>query len=94
MSNTLLPILAVSSPDVGHDGDVASAGPNERAGQFVAVTGPESEQVSASGMVVAAYGIFWLVVFAVVVLTYRSQLKLTARIAELEKRLPKEEQLS
>lgn len=94
MSNTLLRMLAVSSPDVGHYGDVATAGPNERAGQFVAVTGPESEQVSASGMVVAAYGLFWLIVFAVVVLTYRSQVKLTARIAELEKKLPKDEQPS
>jgi hypothetical protein len=94
MANDLPLILAASSPDVGRDEADTTAGPNERAGQFIAVAGPESEQVSASGMVVAAYGLFWLIVFAVVVQTYWSQVKLAARVAELEKKLPKGEQPS
>lgn len=61
--------------------------PSARAEQFVAVSGSESEQVSASGMVVTAYGLFWLLAVAFVYLTFRSQARLQARLGELEKRL-------
>ena len=81
---------AAHAPDVGNVAP-STASPSARADQFVAVTGPESEQVSASAMVVAAYGLFWLAVFVIVFMTFRSQGRLVARIDELEKRLPKDD---
>jgi hypothetical protein len=73
---------------------LASATPTDRSSEFVAVTGAESEQVSAPAMVVAAYGVFWLLAFAFIYMTYRSQSQLAARVAQLEKKLPKDTQVS
>jgi hypothetical protein len=94
MSLPDLRLYAAPSPALASDDVSTAASPTDRSGQFVAVTGPESEQVSASAMVIAAYGLFWLIAFAFIVLTYRSQIRLTARVAELEKKLPKDSQVS
>jgi hypothetical protein len=91
MPDSHVSLLAAATTNVDRDNAVAPAEPTERAEQFVAVSGPESEQVSASGMVVGAYGLFWLIVFAVVGQTYRSQAKLMLRIADIEKKLSKDE---
>lgn len=68
--------------------------PDARSDQFVAVTGPETEQVNASMMVVVAYGLFWVLAFGFVYMTYRSQLRLAAKVAEIEKKLPKDPEVS
>ncbi|HEY5961342.1 MAG TPA: hypothetical protein VIV60_32515 [Polyangiaceae bacterium] len=88
MARTNQLIFATSAPAV------ASAAPADRSSEFVAVTGAESDQVSAPLMVVAAYGIFWLLAFAFIYMTYQSQSRLAARVAELEKKLPKDTQVS
>ncbi|HMA96609.1 MAG TPA: hypothetical protein VKP30_28180 [Polyangiaceae bacterium] len=76
-------IVAAASP-----GDAAPEGnPSGRAEQFVAVSGSESEQVNASAMVIAAYGLFWLLAIGFIYLTFRSQSRLLARLGEVEKRL-------
>lgn len=95
MSNSMLPILASpTAAAVGREQAVADGDPTERAGQFAAVSGPDVEQVSASGMVIWAYGLFWVIVLVLVAQTYRGQTKLLARIAELEKKLPKDDLVS
>jgi hypothetical protein len=91
MPDSHVSLLAAATTNVDRDHAIAPGEPTERAGQFVAVTGPESEQVSASGMVVGAYGLLWVIVFAVVAATYRSQAKLIQRIADIEKRLSKDQ---
>lgn len=90
MSKSLLQLLAAPTPDQARTEAPTTASPSDRAGEFVAVTGSESEQVSATSLVVAAYGIFWLLVFGMVYVTYRSQSRLAAKVAELEKKLPKD----
>jgi len=87
MPNSLWSVLATPTATEVKAGDGAAS---DRTDQFVAVTGAESEQVSASAMVLGAYGLFWLIVFAMVAMTYRSQAKLLVRIADLEKRLPRD----
>ena len=82
------PLVAAFSASV-QQSDRASAA-SGRSGQFIAVTGPEAEQVNASAMVVIAYGLFWALAIVFVYLTFRAQQKLTSRIADLEKRLPKD----
>jgi hypothetical protein len=64
--------------------------PADRKDVFVAVTGAEAQhETSATGLVVAAYGLFWLILFALVWLTYRSQERLKRRIVEVENMLAK-----
>ncbi len=57
---------------------------------FVAVQGPRPETVSATGMVVVAYALFWLAVFAFVYRTWRAQQALSQRIDDLSRRIPKD----
>jgi hypothetical protein len=90
MSLANFTLFAAPTPAGTRDEPGAAASPTDRSGQFVAVTGPESEQVSASAMVVAAYGLFWLIAFGFVYITYRSQVRLAARLAALEQKLPKD----
>jgi hypothetical protein len=55
---------------------------------FVAVTGSETQQeTSATGLVVAAYGLFWLILFVLVWVTYRGQERLSRRVEAVEKSL-------
>lgn len=86
--NVSQPMLAAATPAVATPAET-SREPSDRSEQFVAVTGPESEQVNASTMVVVAYGVFWLLAIAFVYLTYRSQSRLSARLSELELKLSK-----
>lgn len=86
------PTQSGQSPARGASPD--SANPDARSDQFVAVSGPDTEQVSAHAMVVVAYGLFWFLAFAFVYQTYRRQIRLSARIAEIEKKLPKDPTVS
>jgi hypothetical protein len=90
MSPADFTFIAAHTPAPTRDEVGAAASPTDRGEQFVAVTGPESEQVSAPAMVVGAYGLFWLIAFGFVYLTYRSQVRLATRLAKLEQRLPKD----
>jgi hypothetical protein len=85
--------LAAATP-AGAVAEEANRDPGNRSEQFVAVTGPEAEQVSASAMVVAAYGLFWLLAIVFVYLTYRGQARLIGRVAELEARLAEQSNTS
>jgi len=64
--------------------------PASRSSEFVAVTGPGTEQVSAPVLVVAAYALFWVLAVAFIAMTWRAQQRLAARISELERRLTDE----
>ncbi|MGC4065816.1 MAG: hypothetical protein QM784_14435 [Polyangiaceae bacterium] len=66
------------------------AAPEGRRSEFVAVTGEESQQTSATGLVVAAYSLFWLLALALVWVTFRGQERLRARIEAMESKLPKD----
>lgn len=81
-------LLAAATPP-GSSGDDSTRTPSDRAEQFVAVSGSESEQVNASAMVVAAYALFWLLAVAFIYVTYRNQSRMSARVADLESRLAK-----
>jgi hypothetical protein len=66
------------------------AAPEERRSEFIAVTGEESQQTSATGLVVAAYSLFWLLTMVLVWVTFRGQERLRARIETMEGKLPKD----
>lgn len=64
--------------------------PADRKDVFVAVTGAEAQkETSATGLVVAAYGLFWLILFVLVWFTYRGQERLKRRITEIENMMAK-----
>ena len=57
--------------------------PDERSQQFVAVEGGP-ETTSASTLLVAAYGVMWVLLFGFVASSIRRQRRLEQRIADLE----------
>jgi CcmD family protein len=63
--------------------------PNDRATTFQAVQGNQGEQYSGATLLVAAYSVLWVVLFAWVALVWRKQSALNARIADLEQVLDK-----
>jgi hypothetical protein len=75
----------------GADSFGTEAAPEGRRSEFVAVTGEEAQQTSATGLVVAAYGLFWLFALALVWVTFRGQERLRARVESLESKLVKDE---
>lgn len=54
--------------------------------EFTAVTGGGNE-TSASGMLVAAYAVFWLLLLAFIALSWKRQRELSTRLLRLEKAL-------
>ena len=65
----------------------AAALAQDRATQFVAVTGPQRESVPGGVLLVAAYGLVWLILFGVVLRTARVQSRAVADLARLERAL-------
>jgi CcmD family protein len=63
--------------------------PNDRATTFQAVQGNQGEQYNGATLLVAAYSVLWIVLFAWVALVWRKQSALNARIADLEQVLDK-----
>jgi CcmD family protein len=63
--------------------------PNDRATTFQAVEGNKTEQYSGTTLLVSAYAILWVVVFAWVALVWRKQSALDARLEDLERVLEK-----
>ena len=58
--------------------------PSERSTTFQAVQGNASEQYSGATLLVTAYAVLWVVVFAWIALVWRKQNALSARLAALE----------
>lgn len=61
-----------------------STAPEERAGEFRAVQGG-TETASAGTLLVAAYLVMWALLLGFVLLGWRRQNKVDARLAELER---------
>ena len=63
--------------------------PNDRATDFQAVQGNPTEQYSGGTLLVVAYAVLWVVVFAWIGLVWRKQRGLDSRLADLERVLDK-----
>ena len=63
--------------------------PNDRATEFQAVQGNPTEQYSGAVLLVAAYAVLWVVIFAWIGLVWRKQRGLDARLSDLERVLDK-----
>jgi len=63
--------------------------PNDRATEFQAVQGNPTDQYSGAVLLVAAYAVLWVVVFAWIGLVWRKQRALDTRLADLERVLDK-----
>lgn len=61
-----------------------SATPNDRATEFQAVQGNPTEQYSGAALLVTAYAVLWVVLFAWLAIVWRKQRSLDARLADLE----------
>jgi hypothetical protein len=59
--------------------------PNDRATTFQAVEGNKTEQYSGNTLLVSAYALLWIVLFAWIALLWRKQSALTRRLGELER---------
>jgi hypothetical protein len=69
------------------DSHALPASPQNRASEFVAVSGVEAENTSATTMLVAAYSLFWLLLLGFVWMTWRRQQSLAARLRSIESRI-------
>lgn len=58
--------------------------PSDRATTFQAVQGNGTEQYSGGVLLVTAYAVLWVVMFAWVAFVWRKQRKLDSRLADLE----------
>ena len=58
--------------------------PSDRSTTFQAVQGNGTEQYSGGVLLVTAYAVLWVVMFAWVALVWRKQRGLDARLADLE----------
>ncbi len=58
--------------------------PSDRSTTFQAVQGNGTEQYSGGVLLVTAYAVLWVVMFAWVALVWRKQRTLDARLADLE----------
>jgi hypothetical protein len=63
--------------------------PSERATTFQAVPANQTEQYSGATLLVSAYAILWIVLFAWIALVWRKQSALGARLDDLERVLDK-----
>jgi len=59
--------------------------PNDRATTFQAVEGNQTEQYNGATLMVTAYGVLWVVLFAWIALVWRKQSALDSRLADLER---------
>jgi len=62
-----------------------------RESEFRPVSGAE-QTTSASALLIAAYCIMWALVFGVILMTWRKQAKLSARLGQLETNLQQRDQ--
>ncbi len=65
------------------------AAPNDRSTEFQAVQGNPTEQYSGEALLVAAYAVLWVILFAWIGLVWRKQRGLDARLGDLERVLDK-----
>jgi hypothetical protein len=63
--------------------------PNDRATSFQAVQGNAAEQYSGATLLVSAYAVLWVVLFAWIALVWRKQSAIAARVGDLERVLEK-----
>ncbi len=63
--------------------------PNDRATTFQAVQGNQAEHYSGTTLLVTAYSVLWVVLFAWVALVWRKQSALNARLDDLEHEIDK-----
>ena len=63
--------------------------PNDRATTFQAVQGNQHEQYSGEALLVTAYAVLWVVIFAWIAIVWRKQSAVTARLDDLERILDK-----
>jgi CcmD family protein len=63
--------------------------PNDRATEFQAVQGNPTEQYSGGTLLVVAYAVLWVVLFAWIAAMWRKQRGLDGRLADLERVLDK-----
>jgi hypothetical protein len=59
--------------------------PNDRATTFQAVQGNQGEQYNGAVLLVCAYAILWVILFAWIALVWRKQSALSARLEDLER---------
>ncbi len=67
----------------------AQTTPNDRATTFQAVEGNQGEQYNGATLLVTAYGVLWVVLFAWIALVWRKQSALASRLDDLERVLDK-----
>jgi hypothetical protein len=82
-------LAAQQAPPVSPD-SARTVAPSDRSTEFVAAQGGE-ETSSAEALLVAAYLVMWAILFGFLLLGWRRQRRVDARIAELEKALSKVE---
>jgi CcmD family protein len=63
--------------------------PNDRATTFQAVQGNATEQYSGTTLLVTAYAVLWVVLFAWIAIVWRKQSALASRVGDLERVLDK-----
>ena len=63
--------------------------PNDRATSFQPAQGNAGEQYSGTALLVTAYAVLWVLLFAWVALVWRKQSNVAARLGELERALDK-----
>ena len=59
--------------------------PNDRATTFQAIEGNPTEQYSGGALLVAAYAVLWVVIFAWIGIVWRRQRGIDARLGELQR---------
>jgi CcmD family protein len=59
--------------------------PDDRATTFQAVQGNKGEQYNGAVLLVSAYAILWVVIFAWIALVWRKQIALDARLRDLQR---------
>lgn len=67
--------------------------PSDRAAEFVPDQGG-NDNTSASGLLVTAYLVMWAILLGVILLTWRRQARIDARLKELERSLEAAEKAS
>jgi CcmD family protein len=63
--------------------------PSERSTSFQAVQGNAGEQYSGTTLLVTAYAVLWVLLFAWIALVWRKQSGIAARLDELEREIGK-----
>jgi CcmD family protein len=63
--------------------------PSERATSFQPVQGNAAEQYSGTTLLVTAYAVLWVLLFAWIALVWRKQSSISARLGDLEREIDK-----